>query len=466
MRTTRVWRRRGTAGVAAATLLVGLGMHGAEATGKVVSKKTLAPGVIYEQITDTAFPVREYVLLYDGSAASAAIDQVLSAPQVGTFQKTSVMAANAGAIAGVNGDLNDWPARPTHQYVSNGMPIQTTTPPGVSLGFRQDKHGATITRSPLKIWATSAATKTTFTVSSWNKAAPSTDQVVGYSWYGAQYSRPTTNQCSARLIKPRRVRWNTGKNGTGRNYKVGRVWCSSTKAMTVNAANNVVLSSKLVGKGATFIKSLTRGTRVHVGWSDGTPGAVDVVSGSADVLQNGVIQYASGCRADLCMKNPRTAVGVTATGGDHHPGRRRPLLRLLRADALSARPADAGARRGERYEPRRRRIVDHVDQGDGHREPPDRLHGRASRLERHRDHAACQPERADPGRAPGLSYGRIAWSSSSTGCTTSMSRVARWCASWTVHPGLADATTVAPVAAIASALSRPSSVASAGWVAA
>ena len=315
MRTTRVWRRRGTAGVAAATLLVGLGMHGAEATGKVVSKKTLAPGVIYEQITDTAFPVREYVLLYDGSAASAAIDQVLSAPQVGTFQKTSVMAANAGAIAGVNGDLNDWPARPTHQYVSNGMPIQTTTPPGVSLGFRQDKHGATITRSPLRIWATSAATKTTFTVSSWNKAAPSTDQVVGYSWYGAQYSRPTTNQCSARLIQPRRLRWNTGKNGTGRNYKVGRVWCSSTKAMTVNAANNVVLSSKLVGKGATFIKSLTRGTRVHVGWSDGTPGAVDVVSGSADVLQNGVIQYASGCRADLCMKNPRTAVGVTATGG-------------------------------------------------------------------------------------------------------------------------------------------------------
>ena len=45
MRTTRVWRRRGAAGVAAATLLVGLGMHGAEATGKVVTKKTLAPGV-------------------------------------------------------------------------------------------------------------------------------------------------------------------------------------------------------------------------------------------------------------------------------------------------------------------------------------------------------------------------------------------------------------------------------------
>ena len=71
-----------------------------EATGKVVSKKTLAPGVIYEQITDTAFPVREYVLLYDGSAASAAIDQVLSAPQVGIFQKTSVMAANVARSRG------------------------------------------------------------------------------------------------------------------------------------------------------------------------------------------------------------------------------------------------------------------------------------------------------------------------------------------------------------------------------
>ncbi|HJX06611.1 MAG TPA: hypothetical protein VJ736_00945, partial [Actinomycetota bacterium] len=160
MRTTWVRQKRVAAALAAASLLVGLGMQGAQATGRTVTKKTLAPGVVYELISDSSYPAREYVLLYDGVSASARIDDVLSAPQIGTFLRTSVMSANAGAIAGVNGDLNDWPARPTHQYVSNGMPIQTSTPPGVSLGFRQDKHGATINRSGLKITATNVAAKT------------------------------------------------------------------------------------------------------------------------------------------------------------------------------------------------------------------------------------------------------------------------------------------------------------------
>jgi hypothetical protein len=315
MRTTRVWRNRGAAAVAAASLVVGLGMQGAQAAGRSITKKTLAPGVVYEVISDSSYPAREYVLLYDGGVASAALDQVLSAPQVGTFQRTSAMSASAGAMAGVNGDLNDWPARPTHQYVSNGMPIQTSTPPGVSLGFRQDKHGATITRRALKITATNAAAKTSFEVSSWNTGLPTTDQVVGYSWYGGRYDHPQANQCSARLSSPGQVRWNTGKDGTGRDYTVDAVRCSTSTPLTVTSTSTVVLSSKLVGKGATWIKSLKVGATVHVGWADGTPGAVDVISGSADILENGVIQYAANCNDDLCLKNPRTAVGITASGG-------------------------------------------------------------------------------------------------------------------------------------------------------
>ena len=315
MRTTRVWRNRGAVAVVAASLLVGLGTQGAQAAGLTVTKRTLAPGVVYETITDTSYPAREYVLLYDGAAASAALDQVLSSQQIGTFQKTSVMSANAGAIAGINGDLNDWPARPTHQYVSNGMPIQTSAPPGISLGFRQDKHGATINRSALKIAATNVAARTTFAVSSWNTGLPTTDQVVGYSWYGGRYEKPQANQCSARLSAPGMVRWNTGKDGTGRDYTVDAVKCSTSTPMAVTSASTVVLSSKLVGKGATWIKTLKVGSTVHVGWTDGTPDAVDVVSGSADILENGVIQYSANCNDDLCLKNPRTAVGITATGG-------------------------------------------------------------------------------------------------------------------------------------------------------
>src|SRR3954466_15615153 len=293
MRTTRVWRKRGAAASAAAILILGLGMQGAQASARTVSKKALATGVVYAVISDSSYPAREYVLLYDGGVASAALAQLLSAPRVGTFQRTSSMSASAGAIAGVNGDLNDWPARPTHQYVSNGMPIQTSTPPGVSLGFRQDKHGATINRSGLKITATNVAAKTPFAVSSWNAGLPTTDQVVAYSWYGGQYDKPEANQCSARLSSPGQVRWNTGKDGTGRDYTVDAVRCSTSTPLAVTSTNSVVLSSKLVGKGATWIKSLKAGSTVHVGWADGTPDAVDVVSGSADIPDNGVGQDAA-----------------------------------------------------------------------------------------------------------------------------------------------------------------------------
>jgi len=315
MRTTRVWQNRGVAALAAASLLVGLGMQGAQAAGRTVTKKTLAPGVVYEQISDSSYPIHEYALLYDGTVAKATIDQVLSAPQIGTPQRTSVISANAGAIASVNGDLTVWPARPTHQYVLDGMPVQSSMPPGISLGFKQNKRGATIHRSALKISATNLTAKTTVAVSSWNRGLPTTDQVVGYSWYGGKYQRPQANQCSVRLITPGRVRWNAGRDGTGRTYTVDAVRCSTSTAMTVNATSTVVLSSKLVGTGATWIKSLKVGSKVHVGWSDGMPDAVNVVSGSADVLDNGVIQYAPNCSENLCLKNPRTAVGITATGG-------------------------------------------------------------------------------------------------------------------------------------------------------
>jgi len=312
MRTTRVWTRRGAAVLAVSALAMAIGVPGASATQKVVTKKTLAPGVVYQQINDGAIPLRMYVLTFDAGTA-ATIDDVLSSSQIGTFQRTSTMATNVGALAAVNGDLNDWPARPTHQYVQDGMVMQTGSRPGVSFGFRRDERGATIGYHPLRISATDNATKTTIAVSSWNTDAPATDQVVGYSGYGGSYRKPAANQCSARLTTPTALRWNTGQNGEGRDYKVESVRCSSTTAMAVTSGA-VVLSSKLVGKGATYIKSLKVGGTVHVGWTNDSPGAMDVVSGSALILKGGVIQYPSNCKLDLCQRNPRTVAGITATG--------------------------------------------------------------------------------------------------------------------------------------------------------
>jgi hypothetical protein len=298
--------------VAVSAILIAIGAQGASASQKVVTKKTLAPGVVYRQINDGAIPLRMYVLTFDAGTA-ATIDDVLSSSQIGTFQRTSSMAANVGALAAVNGDLNDWPGRPTHQYVQDGMVVQTGSRPGVSFGFRRDEHGATIGYHPLRISATNNTTKTTVAVSSWNTEAPATDQVVGYSWFGGKYDKPATNQCSARLTSPTVLRWNARENGAGRDYKVESVRCSSTTTMAVTSGS-VVLSSKLVGAGATFIKGLKVGATVHVGWTNDSPDAMDVVSGSAQVLKGGALQYTATCHLDLCMRNPRTVAGVTATG--------------------------------------------------------------------------------------------------------------------------------------------------------
>ncbi len=299
--------------LAVAAVVVGLGGQAALAAPVVVTRKHLAPGVTYKQISDSSYPIRKYVVKF-GSGTKATLDGVLSASPISMAKKTSDMATGVGALAAVNGDLNDWPGRPTHQYVSDGMVMQTGDRPGYSFAYRNDERGATIGRHPLRITATSAHPTTTVPVVSWNEEAPRTDQVVGYSWYGGKANHPAADQCSVRLVTPTAMRWNANRLGTGRDYTVDAVRCSSTVGMSVGTANAVVLSSKLVGAGATWIKSLAVGSTLHIGWSNDSPDAMDVVSGSALIVQNGAIQYDPGCNADLCRRNPRTAVGITAKG--------------------------------------------------------------------------------------------------------------------------------------------------------
>jgi len=310
MRGTRVWSV-GVAALVASAIVLGLGAPSASASPQVVARKVLATGVVYQQLNDGAYPIRMYVVTFD-PGTRATLDGVLSGSQIGSFQRTSAMGTSVGALAAVNGDLNDWPGRPTHQYVSDGTIMQTGSRAGVSFGYRQDEKGATIGHHPLRISATSKGA--TVAVSSWNTGGPTTDQVVGYSWYGGRYERPSVNQCSARLVAPTAVRWNAGQIGTGRDYTVDAVRCSRTAAMAVDTASSVVLSAKLVGKGATFIKGLAVGATMHIGWSNDSPDAMDVVSGSALIVQGGVVQYGSSCNADLCQRAPRTAVGVTSAG--------------------------------------------------------------------------------------------------------------------------------------------------------
>jgi hypothetical protein len=298
--------------VTAAALCVLLLAPAAHATQVVVTRERLAPGVVYRNINDPSIPIRMYVVAFDPGTV-ATLDQVLSASTIGTYTKTSVMGSRAGALVAINGDLNSSPGRPTHQYALDGELMTTGKRPGISFGHRFDETGATIVHRPAQIEVKNHTTGVTFPASSWNADAPTTDEIVGYTPYGGTYAAPATNQCSARLTAPGKLHWRADLDGTQRSYTVGAVQCSSTRSLAVNAGT-VVLSSKLSGLGASFIKGLVVGDRVRVGWSTGTPGAMDVVSGNAHILTNGVVQYGSKCKRPKCSKNPRTSLGVTATG--------------------------------------------------------------------------------------------------------------------------------------------------------
>jgi len=288
------------------------GMSGAaSASPRVLVSKALAKGVTYRALYDGTLPVHMYALEFK-PGTRATLDTVLSGAQIGTFARTSTMGTHAGALAAINGDFFTWPARPTHQFVSNGMPVLAGQP-GVSFGFRRDEQGGTIGSHPLRIRAENPSTKSSVSILAWNTKSPNSNDVVGFSTYGGSYERPSRNECSARLIQPTAIRWNQQDNGAARDLTVDKVLCSSSSALGV-LSGSVVLSSRLTGAGATFIKGLQAGQTVHLSWANDMPGVVDEISGNTMVLRSGAIQYPPGCSSDLCHRNPRTAIGITAAG--------------------------------------------------------------------------------------------------------------------------------------------------------
>src|SRR4029078_8493678 len=145
--------RRGLRRAVAALAMVAfwcIGPVSAVATPTVVARANLAPGVSYSRIDDPAIPITPFVLV-SSPGYPATLDGVLSAGKIGGYERTSVMAKAAGALAAINGDLTSSPGRPPHQYVLDGHVMQTGMRVGVSFGFRQDEAGGTVGHHPIRI---------------------------------------------------------------------------------------------------------------------------------------------------------------------------------------------------------------------------------------------------------------------------------------------------------------------------
>jgi hypothetical protein len=311
-----MWAKRAVWGTIATTVAGLLVMvpgtaNAAVGTRVQISSRKLAPGLTYKRISDPAGPWLVYVLTVNPRKA-VTLDTVMAGAQMGAWTRTSTMAANAGALAAVNGDFGVWPGFPAHPFADDGILKTTGLRSGVSFGMRRDKTQAYIEHEAVSIWAKDLTIKKGVGVAAWNQQAPGTNQVTGFTSYGGTKRHPPSNACSVRLKMASPLHWGKDRLGVYRDYKVGARRCTSA-AMTVGSGS-IVLSSKESGAGATWIKSLMRRHTVRLTWDIGMSGVMDTLGGNPLLIDNGKFNVKSTCHTWFCQNNPRTALGVTATG--------------------------------------------------------------------------------------------------------------------------------------------------------
>jgi hypothetical protein len=294
------------ASVAGSVLLATTGT----ATAVTVTKKTIAPGLTYRRITDPAGPWIVHVLTV-APAKPVSLDPVAAGP-VGSWARTSTIASRVGALAAINGDYPVWPGFPMHGFVQDGKIDLLRDPPGISFAVRRDETKASVARAPMTSWAKDMALGKGLGVAAWNSGAPGTNQVVGFTGYGGTKMKPPSNACSVRLRPDGTNHWNPQQDGVYRDFVIDARACQ-TSAMTVTTGTTV-LSSKLSGAGATWIKALKVGGTVRLSWHDGIAGVLDVIGGNPMLVEDGqIVAPDASCTEYLCRRHPRSAVGVTAT---------------------------------------------------------------------------------------------------------------------------------------------------------
>lgn len=295
-------------GVASLLLLVTLvaAPSAQSAPGGRPHVRVIAPGIALTTYVDRRVPIRAFVLWIDPSKGPT-VGTALANDRLGGLEKTSAMAADAGAIAAVNGDFGSNARRPTHPFVQDGELVQTSPVLGALFSISSD--GSMRIGTPTeRVTVTEADSGETWPVASWNNGAPSPGEITASTSAGGALEAPRAFTCSVRVLPVGSPAPTT--DGTTRSYTVDQAACSSGR---MAPGDGVVLSAVPATDDATFIRSLVPGETVQVDWSLGWPGIVDAVGGS-NVLVAGGRVVLGPCSGAICAPNPRTGIGLTADG--------------------------------------------------------------------------------------------------------------------------------------------------------
>jgi Phosphodiester glycosidase len=239
---------------------------------------------------------------------------------------TSTMSANAGAVAGVNGDFGTGEGQPKHMLMIDGELWTTGQSGGNAVAWSATGKTAYIGHPSLKILATDLDRTNAFFVQGWNVGTPSGASIQGYTPRGGSETQPPgkmhpqstdPHYCAARLVPTSAIGWDGARQrAIVRRYKVAAQPepCPKTPLGFAGVSDSIVLASKATSTRAAKITGLHRGDKVRLSFTfKGWRGVTDVMGASEMLVKDGANIAPGYSPGDnyILNYNPRTAVGIT-----------------------------------------------------------------------------------------------------------------------------------------------------------
>lgn len=272
---------------------------------RIVKTRNIAPGVKFIRIVRRQVPLRAFVLRVDLSKAIT-LDTTIADDALPSRRELSRIVRNHGALAGVNGDPGEGLGNTVHPFAQDGDLLHTAGPGAEMFAVSKDESTTFLGDPKLRVTVTDQSNGRVFTLDRWNRRAPEPGEIVGFSPLGGTLAAPPSFSCSVRLL-PQGPPQVADPDGVDRDYAVDVATCSEEP---LDRNGGVVLSTAPGTDEAEQLLALTPGTPMRLHWTLGWPGVFDAVGGDPILLLDGASTQV--CAA--CARQPRTAIGVTATG--------------------------------------------------------------------------------------------------------------------------------------------------------
>lgn len=297
--------------IALLALTVGVGGRSDASPGRhpaarpIVKTRHIAPGLTYTKIVRRSIPLRTYVLRIDLTEALT-LDTTIAEAALPSRRPLTGIVASHGALAGVNGDPGEGLGNTVHPFAQDGELLHTAGPGATLFAVSRDESRTFFGVADVSVTLTDQNSGVDYRLDRWNRGGPAAGELVGFSPLGGTLEPPPSHACSARLL-PQGPPAAAPNDGVDRDFVVDTVGCSAS-ALKTNGG--VVIAAAPGTEEATQLLTLVPGTPMRLHWTLGWPNVFDAVGGVPMLLRDG--SPTPICAA--CARQPRTAVGVTASG--------------------------------------------------------------------------------------------------------------------------------------------------------